>query len=571
MGIAPAREGAVQKSTPTGQASTGHRSDGNKEEGDAPRMVECGREQTRSTRRKGHPVKAFLARHAHRILGTLSGFDRILFRGTLRTVSYLSGAKRFLSAKRILLRDFIAFAQECTEELTAHAKRVAQDAGRPCIYLGSSSTSKQDLAQEIAERDHIHKGLVCVLYAIEVCVSADVRRNREAKKLELVFRKRKCRFFYFYYMDREFGLMHVRVQSWFPFPMQVCLNGRSYLARQMDREGIAYEQRSNCFAYIEDLPRAQELLDRLSRRAWPKTLSRLAARVNPLLRSRLDGVWSYYWSVGECEVATDVVFRDREALGEAYPRLWEHAMVHFSTKDVMRFLGKKFTRAFSGESTTDVKHRPEGVRIRHGVHGNSIKMYDKEESVLRVETTITNSRWFRVLRRAHRQGRSTLAWLPMRKGVCDIARYTEVAVRANARYLEALAVVGDETPSHRVLDSVSQPVKKGRYRYRALHPASRGEARLFEALLQGQHLIRGVRNRDVQACLFGDPTSDSNERRRRSAYVSRKLRLLRAHGLLRKVARRQLYRITPKGQRVMTTALSFRRSHAPLLALPNVA
>lgn len=516
-------------------------------------------------------MDAFLERHADSILGTLSGFDRILFRGTFRTISYLDGAKGFLSGKRILLKDFLPFAQECTEELTAHAKRVAQDAGRPCMYLGSSSTSKQDLAQEIAERDHIHKGLVCVLYSIEVCMSVDVRRNRETKKLELVVRQRKCRFFYFYYMDREFGLMHVRLQSWFPFPIQVCLNGRSYLARQMDREGIAYEQRRNCFPYIEDLPRAQALLDTLTRRKWAKTLSALARRVNPLLDTRLAGVHGYYWTVRECEYATDVLFSGREALGAVYPSLWQHAMVHFSTKNVMRFLGKKFTRAFSGESTSDVKHRPEGVRIRHSAHGNSIKMYDKEDTVLRVETTITNPRWFRVLREAHREGRPTLAWIPMRKGVCDIERYVEVSQQANGRYLEALAVVGDETPSHRVLDVVDKPAKKGRYRYRALRPVSREDAQLFEAILQGEHLIRGVRNRDVQTSLFGAPSRNEREARRRSAHVSRKLRLLRAHGLLRKVPNRRLYRLTQKGHRLMATALSFRHSHLPLLALPDVA
>ena len=512
-----------------------------------------------------------MERHQDRVLGTLSGFDRVLFRGTLRTISYVQGAEGFLRAKSILHKDFLPFAKACTDELVAHAKQIAETAGRPCVYLKSSSESKEDRAREIAERDGIHKGLICVLYAVEPCMGFDIYRNRQTKHLDLVSRQRKCSFFYFYYMDREFGLMHVRLQSWFPFEVQVCLNGRSYLAKQMDREGIAYERRRNCFPYIENLPRAQELIDRLERRVWAKTLSCLAERVNPLLRTRLRGVRSYYWSGRQSEYATDILLRDPAALQEVYPHLWQHAMKHFSTRNVMRFLGKRMTVAFAGEAVSDMKRRPEGVRVKHTVDGNSIKMYDKEGTVLRIETTITNPRWFRVLRRAHRQGRSTLAWLPMRLGVCDFARRADVSRRANARYLEALSVVGDETPSHRILDSVSKPVRKGRYRYRALRPVSPEDARLFEAVLHGEQLIRGFSNRDVQAHLFPTSTNDPRERRRRSAHVSRKLRLLRAHRLVRKVPRRRLYRITPKGHRTMTTALAFRHTDARLLRAEDAA
>lgn len=516
-------------------------------------------------------MEAFVNRHREQVLGVLSGFDRVLFRGTLRSISYVKGARKFLSAKNILLKDFAAFAEQCTQALVAHAQHLAETAGRPYVYLTSSSVRKEDVAREIAERDGITRGLVAVLYAVEPCMAFDIYRNRKTKRLELVSRQRKCRFFYFYYMDREFGLMHVRLQSWFPFEVQVCLNGRSYLASQLDREGIPYERRGNCFPRIGDLPRAQELIDRLERRDWAKTLSVLAERVNPLRHTLLRGVHGYYWSVRQCEYATDVLFRTPAALAAVYPSLWQHAMSHFATRDVMRFLGKRMTRAFRGEAASDMKRRPEGVRVKHAVHGNSIKMYDKEGTVLRIETTITNPRWFRVLRRVPRQGRPALAWLPMRLGVSDIARRAEVSRRANARYLEALSVVGEPTPSHRLLDPVSQPVRKGRHRYRALRPVSPEEATLFEGILRGEHLLRGFRNRDVQAHLFPTPATDPDERRRRCAHVCRRLRLLRAHGLVRKVPGRRLYRITSKGHRIMTTALRFRQADTALLATPRVA
>jgi hypothetical protein len=140
-----------------------------------------------------------------------------------------------------------------------------------------------------------------------------------------------------------------------------------------------------------------------------------------------------------------------------------------------------------------------------------------------------------------------------------------VSLAANERYLQALAVVGEETPSHRILDPVSTPVYKHGQRYRALRPVSPQEARLFAALLAGEHLLAGFTNRQIQARLFSSPACDERERRRRSAFVSRQFRLLRAHGLIHKLSRHRRYRATPWGHAVMTTALIFRQTDATLL------
>jgi hypothetical protein len=140
-----------------------------------------------------------------------------------------------------------------------------------------------------------------------------------------------------------------------------------------------------------------------------------------------------------------------------------------------------------------------------------------------------------------------------------------VSLAASERCLQALAVVGEETPSHHILDSVSSPVYKQGRHYRALHPASPQEARLFEATLTGEHLLADFTNRQVHLHLFATPTHDEKERCRRSAFVSRHFRLLRAHGLIHKLAKHRRYRITPRGETVMTTALTFRQTDAALL------
>ena len=254
-------------------------------------------------------------------------------------------------------------------------------------------------------------------------MSFSIRRNGQGG-FGFRYEQRKCLHLYYYYMDREFGLMHVRLATWLPFSIHVCINGREYLAQRMRKAGIGFEQRDNCFAWIEDLKRAQQMLSTLETRKWERWLKSLALRVNPLLykRSRLD-LRPYYWSVAESEYATDVLFRDVSALAQVYPALVRHAMKQFDSKNVLRFLGRQIQCTFSGELCTSYLVRHEQIRVKHWLQENSIKMYDKQGSVLRIETTINNARRFSVRRMTIRNGVRCMRWIPMRHAVKNFAAF----------------------------------------------------------------------------------------------------------------------------------------------------
>jgi hypothetical protein len=237
----------------------------------------------------------------------------------------------------------------------------------------------------------------------------------------------------------------------------------------------------------------------------------------------------------------------------------------FSSPQVLRFLGRRTNTRFNGEVCSTHERRIEGVCVKHRVEENSIKMYDKQGSVLRVETTLNNPSRFRVYRGVRRKGRNVKGWYPLRKGIVDLRRRVELSRGANARYLEALAVGGESQPAHRILDPVSQPVKTPR-RYRALRPITPPESSLFAAILHGEFHLQGVRNRDLRDVLFPSPPNDPAHRRRATACTTRQLRLLRAHGLIYRVGRTYYYRPTQKGQQVMNTALIFRQTDFALLA-----
>ncbi len=288
-------------------------------------------------------MQSFIDRHCDRITGVLHGFDRILFRGTMRALSYPVGMDKYLNVHGVLYKDFGNFVQRISGKIKLQAAQFAAQHNRPFQYLASSSLSKQTYAKSIMERDSIARGLVCVLSCVESCQTFELRKNRESKRLELMPARRKCLFLYFYFVDREFGLMHVRLQTWLPLTIQVCVNGREYLARRMDKAKLNYKKEGNCFTQIDDLPRAQQMMDDLQCRNWVHFLNVLARRVNPWLQSDNDLTFpSYYWTMCESEYATDIMFENEASLDAIYPSLVNHAVERFSCRDVMRFMGRRF-------------------------------------------------------------------------------------------------------------------------------------------------------------------------------------------------------------------------------------
>jgi hypothetical protein len=512
-------------------------------------------------------MERFLERHPSRITGVLTGFDRVLFRGTLRSISYLDGLQRFLNYHGILYKDFGRVAQDLSQRLKGRAMGIVEQSGRPYICLESAAQSKGLIAQGIAQRDRVTAGLVCVLGCVEPCQSFSVRKDAETKALRLVPAKRKCLHSDFSYIDREFGPMHVRLESWLPFSIQVYVHGRAYLARRLETAGIGFEKRDNGFTRVDDVKRAQEMRDDLVGREWERFLNALARRVNPL-RDAVSGweLQGYYGTIRQSEVATDVMSRDAAALEEVYPRLVRHAIEESRCKDVLRFLGRRLTAAKTEEVTSELRELVEGVRIKHRVGENSIKMYDKQTSVSRIETTINDPRPFRAAREMIRDGRPCLEWLPMRKGLADLARRVEISRAANQRYLEALAVVGEPAPTRGVLDPLSKRVQKEGRPYRALRPIAPEDSELFAAVMRGEHLLNGFRNRDIREAIAPAVRPRSARGRAVAGRVTRYLRLLRAHGLIRKVPRTQSYRITPNGHHTMTTALRLRELDVTKLA-----
>jgi hypothetical protein len=512
----------------------------------------------------------FIAKHQDKIAGTLSGFDRLVFRGHLRSIGHPQGMMSYLWASQILLKNFADHVEEVSERLKETSLAQAKASGRPVKYLNSSQIDKETIARDILAHDGVRSGLVCVLSCVEPCWSFAIHRNREKKKLELQLCPRKCLFLYHYQIHPVFGFLNARIQTWFPFSIQICLNGREWLARQMQATGLDYLQHDNCFPWIANWTKAQRLMDIQLKTKWPKLLNGIARQLNPIhaeiFRKR---PLSYYWSTYQHEWALDVVFHHATDLRRFYPRWVNHAMTTFSSPDVMRFLGKRITLSgqvrqnFSGEVVSDFKRRAEGVRVKHTVNGNSVKLYDKaytpKGSVLRAEATVHNSDDFRVYRRKEGDRKGPLAWRRLRRGIADLHRRAQLSHKAAGRYLDAFATVDDSTTLDELLQRLEQPRQWRGRRVRALRPLADDRA-LLSAINHGEFAIHGFRNRDLRAIFFSQTTDDKKELRRHSAWISRKLRLLRAHTLITKITGTHRYQLTSTGRKTIVAVLSALRS-----------
>jgi hypothetical protein len=523
-------------------------------------------------------MQQFIEKFGRHILGVVSGLDRLVFRGNLRRLNYgykgwfnerpvfvARGMEIYCSLNDILFKDYADHVRRVTEQLKAQSLKPFHEQGIPVVFERDPKVDKEKLAREMAAKKGIEKGLMCAISALEPsptfehCGTHIIRRTRPSHVL------------YHYQNHAELGWMHARIQTWFPFNIQIAVNGREWLSRQMDKAGIKYRKQGNCFVWIEDYEQAQILLNPQLETNWADLLDGFAAQLNPIQESLFEKYpASYYWTSYQSEWATDVVFQEADDLRRLMPLLVRHAVLSHSCADVMRYFGRKVNQSgeipanFSGVLQTDLKRRQEGERVKYRLNGNSAKFYDKTYSevgsVFRAaETTITTGKDFRVYRPKEGGPEEELHWLPLRQGIADLHRRAEVSQKTNERLMNAMASVDDSRTVEELTTDIQKSVVWNKRRVRGLRPWGEDKP-LLTAINHGEFLINGFRNRDLQALLYDTEATSDKERRSRSAAISRKLRMLRAHRLVQKVSRSNRYHVTEAGRVILMAVLTSART-----------
>jgi len=521
-------------------------------------------------------MQQFIEKYADQILGSLSGFDRLVFRGSLRRlnigywdtkrrVQVAKGMEEYLWQNKIQFKDYARHVKRVSERLKEAALQPFRQQGLPVIFLRSTATDKDALARAIAAERSVRQGLVCAISSLEPSPTF------EHCGINIIRRERPCHVLCHYQIHPQVGWCYARVQTWFPFNIQIGINGREWLARQMDQAGLAYRQQGNCFVWVEDYAQTQQLLDAQLKTNWAELLDGFGQQLHPTREQVFEHYpTDYYWTTFQSEWATDITFRKGEDLKRLMPLLVPHATLTYASADVLRFFGQRVNQSgaiparFHREVKTDLREYREGERVKYTLGGNSVKFYDKAYSesgqVLRAaETTINRVAGLREYRAAEGGPAEDLQWRPLRKGVAGLYRRAEISQHTNQRLLDALASVDDSRTVEELTAAIQTATRWNGRRVRGLRP--RGEDQdLLAAINRGDFLITGLRNRDLQKLLYTTEPASPIERRRRSAAVSRKLRMLRSHGLIQKVPRTHRYQVQGSARPILAAILTTART-----------
>lgn len=482
------------------------------------------------------------------LYGVLNCYDRIIISGNVHPLCYAKGMTGYLYANNIRIFDFPEFAQRLRDDIRSNAEAVAQEHGLQIEFIRKgNSFRKGDRIREIIETRGDHPGLIHIFSAMERCTAYYPWHDKQTHKTFVKSRQGKCLHYYFYFIDEDLGLCYLRVPTWCPFRLQFYFNGHNWLANQLKQRGVAFELRDNAFLQIEDFDLANQLAAQLDIKALHARLNRYAQQYCPVVAEL--GL-QYSWSIMQAEYATDLVFKSQEALQAFYPHLLETLILAVKPDDVATFLGRKLHGNYQGEMGNRFNARWLGTRIKHQMGPVTIKMYDKFNIVLRIETTTNDVSFFKQYRQIHhRDGTTSTKWAPMKKTIYSLPALRESLLAANQRYLKFISEV--ETPEIGVqkLQELTETKEENNHRYKGFNLLAEEDTSVFRVLVRGEFSISGFTNKDLRRHL--DKTS---------AQVTRLLKRLRVHGLIKKVGRRYKYYLTQLGRQVVLMLLKLRQT-----------
>lgn len=489
--------------------------------------------------------------------GVLSCYDRVVLTGSIQPWSYAQGMTGYLYAHA-------QFAQPLREQICANAEALAQANGLAIEYICKKNFRKEDRIRAMLDQRGEQPGLVHIFSALEPCLSYKPRHNKQTGKTYLKLDSGKCLHYYFYFIHEDLGLCYQRVPTWCPFRLQFYFNGHAALAAQLKHKGVAFELLDNAFGHIADYALANELAQQLNveqLHAWLDALVQQYCPVVPLLNASTGEAPAlrYHWRFWQAEYATDLAFRNPATLQAFYPLLLETLISAVKPADIATFLERKLHGNYQGEMGNRFNQRWLGSRVKHQMGPVSIKLYDKFNQVLRIETTVNNVAFFKQYRQVqHRDGTPSTRWAPMKKTIYSLPPLRETLQDANQRYLKFISSISTPEVGVEKLHRLAQTQVENDYRFKGFNLLSEEDSAFFRTLLRGEFTIRGFTARQLRQLL-----SDRNP-----GQMTRLLRRLRAHGLIKKVGKRYKYYLTEFGRQAATMGLKLREMTViPQLAL----
>lgn len=485
-------------------------------------------------------------RYADQLDGVLNCYDRIVITGSLMPLCYAQGMTHYLYQQGIRIFDYADFADPLRERLRENAEALAEANGLKIEYIRKKDVRKENQVQKVLKGRGEQPGLVHIFGAMEACPSYRPWHDKTTGKTYLKPASGKCMTYYFYFIDEQLGLCYLRVPTWCPFRLQFYCNGHNWLANQLKQRGIAHKMLDNAFVQIADYAVANKIANEFDVEFLHQRLDEFARQYCPIIT---DLNLTYHWSIMQAEYAADLIFKNQDALQAFYPSLLETLTHAVKPADIATFLGRKLNGNYQGEMGNRFNKRQLGTRIKHQMGPVSVKMYDKFRFILRIETTVNNVSFFQHYRQVqHRDGSTTMRWAPMKKTIHSLPALREVLFAANQRYLKFISSIATPQVGVEKLHKLAETKTENQHRHKGFNLFSEEDTCLFRSLLQGEFCISGFTNKQLRHCL---PDKSASQ-------VTRLLKRLRVHGIIKKVGKRYKYYLTDFGREAASMALKLR-------------
>ena len=456
-------------------------------------------------------------------------------------ISYSRGMTNYMYQNNIRIFDYPKFAEPFKETIRVNAEQIAKEHGVEIEFIRKAGVRKESIISEKIEKRGNAPGIVHIISAMETCNTYKPWHDKTTGKTFLKPDTSKCLHYYFYFIDEQLGLGYVRVPTWCPFRLQVYINGHNLLASELKQAGIKYTMIDNAFDSLEDAGKAQELSDNISIEKLHRKLDEFAWRFCPVYK---DLKLRYHWSVMQTEYATDIVFKKQESLQTIYSELVATAIHTVKPENIATFLGRKLDPRYEGEIGNNYNVRIEGSRIKHTMGPVSIKMYDKFSKILRIETTANNISFFKHFREVvHRDGTTSHAMAPLKKNIYSLSFLADNLKASNRRYLEFISAFDNKEVGRKRLENVTSSKSENNRNYKGFNFFNKDDMVVLLAILRGEFNISGFRNKNMQKLLGFN-----------AGKISRLIKRLRVHGLIKKAANSYKYYLTKIGKETIIMA-----------------
>jgi predicted transcriptional regulator len=486
-------------------------------------------------------METIIERYKDKIDFVLSCYDRMIFTGTMPEISYAQGMTKYLYNNKVLIFDYPKFAEPFKDNIRSNAEQIAKENNIEIEFIRKAKIRKEHIISEKIKQRGNHPGLVHILTSMELCTTYKPWHDKSTGRTYLKPGQSKCLHYYFYFIDEQLGLCYMRVPTWCPFRLQVYVNGHNLLASELKEAGIGYTMIDNAFDSITDPIKAQELADGLSVEKLHRKLEELTWRFCPVYK---ELKLRYHWSIMQSEYATDIVFKKQIDLTPIYDELVTTAIHTVKPDNIATFLGRKLDGRYQGEVGNNYNVRIEGSRIKHSMGCVSIKMYDKFGRILRIEATTNDVSFFKHYREVvHRDGTTSNEFAPLKKNIYSLAFLMDNLKAANKRYIEFISAFDNKTIGRKRLEKVTESQKVNNRNYKGFNFFSKTDLAVLLAIARGEFNICGFRNKHLKK--FLNLTSEQ---------ISRLLKRLKIHGLIKKATDSYKYYLTSIGKETIIMA-----------------